>query len=150
MTITLIIWYSENKKLKINVLLYWIYSYICGIMKKILFYLSIALAIFTQNSSGVQDNKLGLGFKIVEHQYAFNRCEPNSYNLIFEACLEDRTDDDSNDSERKKHSLGNMFLTNAAFFTQNISDHFYKKVRYPKFFSQCRIPLFIFINVFRL
>ena len=119
-------------------------------MKKILFYLSIALAIFTQNSSGVQENKLGLGFKIVEHQYAFHPCEPNSHNLAFEACLEDRTDDDSNDSERKKHSSGKISHSNAAFFAQNFSDHFFKKVLHPKFFSQCRTPLFIFINVFRL
>ncbi len=126
------------------------YSYICGIMKKILFFLSIAFAIFSPNTLCAHDTELQSGCNITEHEYAFDSGQSNSDNLLFDVCFEDLCDDDSNDSVRKKDSSGKTPHSYAAFFVQNLSDHFFTKVLYTKFFSQCRTPLFIYINVFRL
>ena len=71
-------------------------------MKKILFYISIALAILLPNSFCAQGATLEFGFKAAQHNYGFDT-KQNSENLIFDVCLEDLSeDDDSTDSERKK------------------------------------------------
>lgn len=119
-------------------------------MKKILFYLSIALAIFSPNSLCAHVTELQSGCKIVEHDYAFDCCESNSENLSFEACLEDLCDDNSNDSERKKLSLGKTSHSNTSFGAQIFFDNTYKKVFPTQFLFLRRTPLFIFIGVFRL
>lgn len=119
-------------------------------MKKILFYLSIALAIFSLISLCAQDTGLQSGCKIAEHEYTFDCGESNSDKLFFDACLEDLYDDGSNDSEKKKLSSVKISHSNTSFSAQIFIDNTYKKVFPTQFLFLRRIPLFIFISVFRL
>ena len=119
-------------------------------MKKILFYLSIALAIFSPNSLCAHDTELQSGGKIAERECAFDNGQSNSDNLFFDVCLEYLSEDDSNDSERKKSSFGKKAHFNTRFISQSLFDNTFNKVFPPKFLFLRKIPLFVFINVFRL
>ena len=118
-------------------------------MKKILFYLNIAGAIFFLNSLCAQDVKPELGFGIALQECAFDACSLNSDNLFFDACLEDISDEDSTDSEREKLSSGKTSYFNTSFVAQNFSYYFYKifptKLSFPR-----KASLLIFICTFRI
>jgi hypothetical protein len=119
-------------------------------MKKIIFYLSIAFAIFSPNSLCAHDTELQSGCKIAEHECAFDYAHSNSDLLFFDICLEDLTDDDSNDSERKKHSSGKKAHSNVPDLVQNFLNIAFIKVFPTHFLFLRSTPLFIFIKVFRL
>ena len=137
-------------KIKKNVLYYWNYSYICRIMKKVLFYLGIAAAIFYLNSTRAQDSDLLSGCKIAEQKYSFDCGQSNNDKLIFDICLENLYEDDSNDSEKKKLSSGNSSAYNTSLVAQNFSYNNLNTVFPTNLFFPNRTPLFILICVFRI
>ena len=119
-------------------------------MKKILFYITIALAILLPNSFCAQGATLAFGFKAAQHNYGFNtkQCDDN---LIFDACIEDfLDDDDSNDSERKKASSPQLSPNNTYLVAQNYCRNVLNKVLAAHLFFPSKTALFIFICVFRL
>jgi hypothetical protein len=119
-------------------------------MKKILFYITIALAILLPNSFCAQGAILESGFNITQHNYGFDT-KQNSENLIFDVCLEDLSEDDeSNESERKKTSSPQFLLNNTFLLAQNYPENFLNKVLATHLFFPSRTALFIFICVFRL
>ena len=119
-------------------------------MKKILFYLIIAFAIFSPNSLCAHDTGLQSGGKIAERECAFDDGQSNNDNLFFDVCFEDLSEDDSNDSERKKPFFEQKAHFDTRFISQSIFDNTFKKVFPPKFLFLRKIPLFVFISVFRL
>jgi hypothetical protein len=126
-----------------------IYSYI-WVMKRILFYLYIALAIFFQNSLCAQEVGHKSGFKPAQYEFNFAFFQLSSKTLIFDYCLEDIFEDDSSDSERKKPSSGKISCYNSSFVAHNFSAHYLKKILPTKLFFSILTSLFIFICVFRL
>ena len=119
-------------------------------MKKILFYLNIAWAICSPNSLYAHDVEPESGFKIAQKGYTFDVCPSKSENVFLDVCLEDLTDDDSNDSEGKKLSSGNTSAYNTSFIPQNYYDNKFEKTFPVNHFLRHRTPLFIFICVFRI
>jgi hypothetical protein len=124
--------------------------YICAIMKKILFYITIALAILLPNSFSAQGATSEFGFNITQHNDGFV-AQQNSHDLIFDACVEDFSDDDdSNESERKKTSSAQTTLNSTFLLAQNHSENFLKKVLTAHLFFPRKTVLFILLCVFRL
>ncbi len=119
-------------------------------MKKILFYLTIALAIFFTNSHCAQDVETELGFKIAQQGYTFDYYQLSNEYLIFADCLEDILEDNSIDSEKKKPSSGKTAYYNTSFIGQIFSNNNFKKTLPAKLFFPYHTSLFIFICVFRL
>jgi hypothetical protein len=119
-------------------------------MKKILFLLSIAWAICSPNALCAHDVEPDFGFKIAEQGSTFVVPQSNRENVFFDICIEEFSDDDSNDSERKKLSSGRASNHNTAFFALNYSKNYFKKIIPANLFFPRRTPLFIFICVFRL
>jgi hypothetical protein len=119
-------------------------------MKKILFYITIALAILLPNSFCAQGATLAFGFEAAQHNYGFNTKQSDN-NLIFDLCLEDLSeDDDSTDSERKKASSAQLSLNNTFLVAQNYSKNVLNKVFAAHLFFPSKTALFIFLCVFRL
>ena len=119
-------------------------------MKKILFFLSIAFAIFSPNTLCADDTELQSGCKIAEHESAFDCSQSNRDNLFFDIYFEDLSNDDSNDSERKKFSSAKIAHFNTYILAQNFPNNTFIKVFSTKFLFLRKTPLYIFINVFRL
>ena len=116
-------------------------------MKKVLFYLGIAAAIFYLNSTRAQDSDLLSGCKIAEQKYSFDCGQSNNDKLIFDICLENLYEDDSNDSEKKKLSSGNSSAYNTSLVAQNFSYNNLNTVFPTNLFFPNRTPLFILICV---
>ena len=116
-------------------------------MKKILYYITIALAILLPNSFCAQGATLESGFKTTQHCYGFDT-EQNDGNLIFDACIEDFSEDD--DSERKKAPSAQLSLNDIFLVAQNYSKNVLNKVFAAHLFYPSKTALFIFLCVFRL
>jgi hypothetical protein len=119
-------------------------------MKIILFYITIALAIFLPNSFSAQGATSEFGFKITHHNDGFVT-KQSSQGLIFDVCFEDFSDDDdSNESERKKTSSAQTTLNSTFLLAQNHSENFLKKVLTAHLFFPRKTSIFILLCVFRL
>jgi hypothetical protein len=119
-------------------------------MKKILFYITLALAILLPNSFCAQGAALESGFNIAQHNDGFVT-QQSSQDLIFDVCLEDVSeDDDSNESERKKTSSAQTTLNSTFLLAQNHSENFLKKVLTAHLFFPRKTSIFILLCVFRL
>jgi hypothetical protein len=119
-------------------------------MKKIVCYISIVSAIFFLNSVCALDVKTELGFNTAQQRYAFENYQLDSENVIFAECLEDISDEDSEDSERKKASARNRLTTNIFFAAQYFSTNTLIQSLPQKLFFPLRTSLFAFICVWRI
>jgi hypothetical protein len=86
-------------------------------MKKILFYITIALAIFSANSICAKGTNVESGIRMDQNDFAFDTAQSSNEHLIFDICLEDFSDDDddSDDSENEKLSSGKTSANNTSF-----------------------------------
>jgi hypothetical protein len=127
------------------------YAYICALMKKILFYITLALAAFLlPKSFCTQGATSELGFKLAEHTNGL-ATQHNHQNIIFDDCFEEVfEDDDSDDSERKKDASPQCNVCNKSFLAQNNFENFLKKILTAHLFFPLKTALFIFLCVFRL
>lgn len=119
-------------------------------MKKILFCLTIALAIFFPKSFSAQNATPQPEHKIARQEMTFQYSQLSSENPFFDDCLADLSDDNTTHSDRKKLSSAKTSSHNASFVTHNISGNSFKKRLPADFFFPLRAPLFIFISVLRL
>jgi hypothetical protein len=126
--------------------------YICGNMKKILYYFIIASALFLTKTVFALDATSKLSFTTTQQVTTVHYCPLSSNSLFFDdIILEEVTDDDeSNESERKKKSsLQNNYST-CSIITQNFPKNEFNKI-FPSHLSfPLRTSLFIFICVLRL
>jgi hypothetical protein len=120
-------------------------------MKKILFYITIALsALLLPNSFSTQGATSELGFKLAEHTNSF-ATQHDDQNAIFDACFEEVSeDDDSDDSERKKDPSPQSIVSNKPILAQNHSENSLKKILTAHLFFPRKTALFILLCVFRL
>jgi hypothetical protein len=120
-------------------------------MKKILFYITIALAaLLLPNSFCTQGATSELDFKIAQQTNGFVT-QHNHQNVIFDACFEEFSeDDDSDDSERKKDSSPQCIASNNSFLAHNHFENFLKKVLTAHLFFPRKTSIFILLCVFRL
>jgi hypothetical protein len=125
-------------------------SYICGAMKKILICLTIAWALCFLNSFHAHDIEPQYGFNITQQDDTSTCYLVGSENIIWDVYLEDISDDDSDDSERKKVSSGTTSHINTSFVRQFFYDDTFKKILSPKFFFSSRASLLVFLCVFRI
>jgi hypothetical protein len=127
------------------------YAYICALMKKILFYITIALAAFLLPKPFCTQGAISeLGFKIVQDTNGF-ATQSNHQNIVFDTCFEEFSEDDeSDDSERKKDSSLQYIAKNTSFLVQKYSKNFLEKVLTAHLFFPRKTALFIFLCVFRL
>jgi hypothetical protein len=120
-------------------------------MKKILFYISIAFAMFSPNSLNALSGEHELGVKSTQRHFTVEAGQTSSNHISIEARLEDFSDDDdSNESERKKPSLGNSSAFDTSILTQNYSENNFNGILTAHFLYPSRTPLFIFICEFRI
>jgi hypothetical protein len=119
-------------------------------MKKILFCFSIALVILLPTSFYAHGAKPSPGFKIVQQKYTFLQCQSDHEDFFFDDYLDDESDDNIHDSERKKISLKKTASYNSSFAVQNLSTYYFKRGLSSKYFTHLPASLFIFINVLRL
>ena len=119
-------------------------------MKKVLFYLNIALAIFFLNSLCATGVHTESGFKTATQEYAFDSNQISSENPFFDICFEDILEDDMTDSERKKSASVQISQFNTSFVAQNFSDNSYKKPLPAEHFLPCKSSLITFLCVFRI
>jgi hypothetical protein len=118
-------------------------------MKIILIFLNIAWSIFCSYSVSASDAAVKLGLKIAQQDYSVHYCQTSNDTFLLGDCLADFTDDDSNDSERKKTSSGKIAHSNTAFGTQNFAATRSKNT-YSNFFFPLHTALFIFIRALRI
>jgi hypothetical protein len=119
-------------------------------MKKILFYLTLVWAIFSLNISDAHHMGPEWGFNITQLSYAVDYCQLNQENIFIDDCLGDISNDDTNDSERKKLSSRTTACSNTSSFAQNFSDDTFKNILPTKLFFPFKTSILIFICVFRL
>lgn len=119
-------------------------------MKKVLFYISIVLAILSAHSICAKSADSEFGFRLVQNNFAFYATQPSADNLVFDAILEDFSDDDSDDSENEKDASANVPSRNTSLNTQNQSESPFKNVLSPNFFFPRKTSLHILLCVFRI
>lgn len=125
--------------------------YICGIMKKIVLFFNISVALFLLNSFSAYGAERGFCFRITQHASAIFNSPSSSDNLLFDAYLADLSDDDdSDDSEEKKMSSEKINQPNTTFFADFHAYNAFKKYLTTQFFFSLKTALFIFIRVLRL
>ena len=78
--------------------------------EKILIYLTITWAVFFPNSFSAHDHDIEpqQGFNIAQQYDNFARYLSSGENIFWEVYFEDLSDDNSDNSERKKVSLGTI------------------------------------------
>lgn len=124
--------------------------YICAIMKKIVLFFNISLALFLLNSFCAYGAEMGFGFKAGQHKSVIYDGASNNH-LIFDVCFEDISDDDdSNDAKGKKLSAGKTNNTTTSFFANLFSYNYFTRHLPTHFFFSRKTALFIFIRVLRL
>jgi uncharacterized phosphosugar-binding protein len=121
-------------------------------MKKILFYITIALAIFSSNSICAESADLESGIRMAQNDYAFDVSQQSNDNLIFDVCIEDFSDDDddSDESENKKLSSGKTSSNTTTFIVQNHLENTFKNILSSDFSFPCKTSRHIFFCVFRI
>ncbi len=119
-------------------------------MKKVLFYLNIALAIFFLNSLCATGVHTESGFKTATQEYAFDSNQISSENPFFDIYFEDILEDDLTDSERKKPASVQISQYNASFVAQNFSDNNFKEQLPADHFFPCKASIITFLCVFRI
>jgi hypothetical protein len=119
-------------------------------MKKVLFYLNIAFAIFFLNSLYATGAFPELGFKTAQQGYAFDSYPLSSENIFFDACLEDVFEDDLSESEKKKCTFGQISHHYTSFIAQKNSKNDFKIFLPADHFFPRKAPLLTFLCVFRI
>lgn len=119
-------------------------------MKKILFYISITLALLLPDFFLGQGATQAAYSNVMQHNDAFNTQQTNNY-LLFDAFFEAFSeDDDSNESERKKDSSAQFIPYNKSFLAPNHPKYFLSKVLTAHIFFSRRIVIFLLLCVLRL
>ena len=119
-------------------------------MKKVLFYLNIALAISFLNSFCATGAHPKSGFKTAQQEYAFDSNQLSCESPFFDIYFEEVFEDDITDSESKKPDLGQIFQHNNSFLAQYFPDTLYKELLPAEHFFPCKASLITFLCVFRI
>lgn len=118
-------------------------------MKKILLFFTIAGAMFFSNALCAHDVKLE-GFNITQHDNTVGYGSLSSANTAIDYFFSYISDNDTDDSEKKKVPSGKTSHTNTYFATPNFSIYDFKNILPTKLFVPFRTSLFLFNGVLRI
>ncbi len=119
--------------------------YLCGVMKKILFFLNIALAVFCVYYFCAPIMKQELSCKTAQQSFNTSHKEIS----IFEILAEDFTDD-SDDSEKEKPAFTQNSLPTLLFTAQNFLNNNFQKTAISNSSFLFSIAIIILFCIFRI
>jgi hypothetical protein len=97
-----------------------------------------------------QQGKPAHGFKITQKELAFLHSQSDHEKAFFDEDLEDISDDNTNESERKCYSLWKSVCYNTSFVALNFADTYFKRVPSAEFSCHTQTSHYLFTRAFRI
>jgi hypothetical protein len=119
-------------------------------MKKILFRFCIALAILLPKYFYAQDARPAHVSDIAQQEYNFFDGQVGYDDPFFSDWLDEDSDDNLNDSERRKGSFGKTTCNITSFIVRNFSNNYLRRNAVVEFPGHTRIAHYLFTRSFRI